>query len=229
MNLPPENAARLADLGPRYAETDLARFPVEPWATWTNLVFLAVIVYWAWRLRGQFRRHRLLAVALPLLGIGWLGGTLYHATRSSPAWFLMDWLPIVALLLMAATWLWRRLLPNLGLAVTAAVLPLLVAGALGSKLAHGGAVGISASYALIAGGNLVPAVIHAVRGTRRARGWLALVVACFAAALAFRLFDAPLAQAGWPHGSHYLWHIFGGAATFGMFGFLYELRSADGG
>jgi len=217
---------RLSDLGPRYAETDLTNFPVEPWATWTNLIFLAVIVYWTWRLRGQRRRHMVLAAALPLLTIGWFGGTIYHATRSSVVWTLLDWCPIVVLVLLAAWWLWRRLLPSAALAFCATLLPLLVAGALARWLANSGPAGISASYAILAVGVVVPAVGNCVR---RSGMWLrlAVVLGCFAVALIFRVCDAPLAQAGWPHGSHYLWHVFGGLATFFMFGFLYALRAGD--
>ena len=103
-----DTSMRLPDLGPRYAETDLGHFPVEPWATWTNLIFAVVIVYWTRRLRGSWRRHRLLAAALPLLTAGWIGGTVYHATRCHVFWTLLDWCPIVVLVLLAAGWLWRR-------------------------------------------------------------------------------------------------------------------------
>ena len=130
-------------------------------------------------------------------------------------------------MLLAAWWLWRRLLPNAGLAVGATMLPLLVAAALVRPLANSGPAGICASYAVIASSVLVPAVLNAARGGARIRCWLAFVLVCFAAALTFRLLDAPLAQAGWPHGSHYLWHLVGGFATFGMFRFLFELRAAD--
>ena len=229
MHIAIDTSQRLADLGPRYAETDLTRFPVDAWATWTNLIFLFVIVYWFWRLRGRYRQHRILTVSLPLLTAGWIGGTVYHATRSHVFWTLLDWVPIVILVMLAAAWLWRRLLPNIGLAIGVTLLPLLVAAALFRPLANSGPLGICASYALIASSVIVPAVWNAARGGRRLCGWFAFVFACFAVALTFRLLDAPLAQAGWPHGSHYLWHLFGGVATFGMFQFLYELPLADTG
>lgn len=222
-----DTSQRLSDLGPRYAETNLSGFPVEPWATWTNLVFLVVIVYWALRLRGQHRRHWMLSLALPLLTCGWIGGTVYHATRSHVFWTLLDWGPIVLLVLLSAWWLWRRVLPNAGLAAGATAVPLLAAAALVQPLANSGPAGISLSYAVLSLSAVIPAVINAARGTPRARRWLAVVFACFGVALSFRLLDAPLSQAGWPHGSHYLWHVLGGAATFGMFRFLYELRAAD--
>lgn len=222
-----DSSQRLADWGPRYAETDLSRLPVESWATWTNLIFLFAIVYWTWRLRGQYSRHIILTIALPLLAAGWFGGTVYHATRSHPIWLLMDWVPIVLLMLLASGWMWRRLVPGVGLAFVATLAPLLAVLALARSLANTGSAGISLSYALMAASVVVPAALNAVRNRTRAWVWLVVVFLCFAAALMFRLLDARLAAAGWPHGSHFLWHLFGGAATFCMFRFLFELRAAD--
>lgn len=81
-------------------------------------------------------------------------------------------------------------------------------------------------YAIFAAGVVVPAMVCCVRRPDVWR-WLVAVLVCFAAALNFRACDARLAAAGWPHGSHYLWHIFGGLATFLMFSFLYALRAGD--
>lgn len=221
----------VADHGPIYAETDPGRFPVEPWATLTNLVFLFVIFYWARRLRGQWRRHLVLALALPLLTVGWLGGTVYHATRSHDIWLILDWGPIVVLILMAAYWLWRRLLPASFLssvaAGTALLLPVVLSAALARYLALSGRSGISASYAILAAGVVIPATLHCARRPDL-RPLFAAVIACFAAAIAFRSGDIPLAELGWPHGSHYLWHLFGGLATFFMFTFLHKLSGQDG-
>lgn len=212
-------------MGPRYAETHPGQWPVDAWATWTNLVFLFVVVFWVWRLRGQWRRHPWIALSLPWLAVGWIGGTIYHATRSHVAWLLMDWVPIVLLLVMAGGWLWRRLLRNTALAVGATLVPPLVAFALMHRLARDPS-GITWSYAIMASGVVIPAVINACH-RRPARSSLGAVLACFVVALAFRAFDAPLARIGWPHGSHYLWHVFGGLATFFTFSFLYALRESD--
>ena len=222
---PPDDSVRLADHGPRYAETDLGSFPVDAWATWTNLVFLAVIVWWAWRLRGQWRRHRLLAAALPILTVGWIGGTIYHATRSHVLWLLLDWLPIVVLVLMAAVWLWRRLLGSTAIALGALLAPLLLAYSL-RAFASDGSDRVTISYALLGSTVVLPAVLSAwyVRGSW---AWLSGALVAFAVALCFRTMDLRLGAAGWPHGSHYLWHLAGGAATFLMFGFLHALREAD--
>ena len=39
------------DFGPFYAETHMGRLPVEPWNTFSNLAFLAIAVYWAFKIR----------------------------------------------------------------------------------------------------------------------------------------------------------------------------------
>ena len=41
------------DRGPIYLETLMGRFPVEPWNTFSNLLFLALIVFWFLRVRGH--------------------------------------------------------------------------------------------------------------------------------------------------------------------------------
>ena len=85
------------DQGPIYLETIMGRFPVEPWNTASNLLFLVIILYWAWRLKGEIRAHRFIAGAIPVLIIGWVGGTVYHATRSHNLWLFMDFVPIALL------------------------------------------------------------------------------------------------------------------------------------
>jgi hypothetical protein len=217
----------VSDHGPIYAETAPGRFPVEPWASLTNLVFLVVIVYWGRRLRSQGRRHSFLSLALPLLALGWLAGTVYHATRSHDLWLVLDWVPIVLLILMAAFWLWRRWLPasfrSPILASLVLLLPILLAALMTRGFALPGHSGISVTYAVLAAGLFIPGFLHCVRRPDLRR-LFAVAIACFLAALAFRTYDLPLARFGWPHGSHYLWHVFGGAATFFMFAFLHKLE-----
>lgn len=92
------------DTGPVYAETLAGRFPVEPFNTLSNLVFLFILVYWGVRVYKQPGEHRFLAWCLPVLGIGWVGGTLFHATRSHEVWLLMDWVPILLLCFAAVVY-----------------------------------------------------------------------------------------------------------------------------
>ena len=89
------------DFGPIYAETDLTRFPVEPWNVASNLIFLIIIFLFARRTRLNYRRYPLVVLALPILAVGFTGGTIFHATRSNRLWLMMDYLPIMILCLLA--------------------------------------------------------------------------------------------------------------------------------
>jgi hypothetical protein len=205
-----------ADGGPVYAETDLTRSIAEPLNAASALAFVALAGLWAWRLRGRFRRHAFLAGCLPLLAAGGVGGTLYHAFRRSPAFYLLDVVPISLLAVSVSTYLWARLRRWWYLVLA---LPIYFAvGALPrAELSH--AV-INLSYLLLAVVILLP-VLLTLRLTRwRGARWVGLALGLFAVALALRAID-PVAAV--PGGTHWLWHLFGAAATAALAEYLYRL------
>lgn len=206
------------DHGPIYRETRPDRFPVEPWAMASNLVFLLLALYWARRIRRHWRSHPMIAVALPILLIGWIGGTIYHATRSHPVWLLLDWMPIALLLWLAGATLWWRLTGCRGLAVALGILPFFLSGLLMSRRLplHWR---ITCNYALMGLTLTVPAVWHCARRYPRGWRWLAGAAAAFATALLFRQWDLT-APDFLPMGTHFLWHVFGAVAAFCVFGYL---------
>ena len=67
------------DHGLIYKETILGRLPVEPWNTASNLVFLFVVIYWSLKVYPYAKDHLFLAYSLPILFIGYIGGTVYHS------------------------------------------------------------------------------------------------------------------------------------------------------
>src|SRR5262249_1785758 len=75
----------LADGGPKSRETDLSRdrWIVEPWNAATASLFILISLFWAWKLRGRYRQFLFLSLCLLILGVGGIGGTLYHGFRSS--------------------------------------------------------------------------------------------------------------------------------------------------
>ena len=107
---------KLPDLGPRYLETPAGdppfAFPAEPWNTVTAALFVVIAVAWFVGLRGRLFRFPMLAVCLPILLAGGIGGTIYHGTRSSPAWFLLDVVPIYILGLLISIRMWFRVGPS---------------------------------------------------------------------------------------------------------------------
>jgi hypothetical protein len=81
---------------------------------------------------------------------------------------------------------------------------------------------ISVSYASLALLILVPTAVLLVQTRFRDGGWVVLALACFGTALFFRVADAWHWLA--PVGTHWLWHVFGAAATAALIEYLYRLR-----
>ena len=199
---------------------------MEPWATYTHLVFLFIIVYWGLRIRRSRVRHGMLRFSLPVLGVGWFGGTVYHATRSSDLWLAMDWMPIMILSLTATYWLWRgvtgrRLYAWLAMAASMALIQLAhhVPG-----LRHG--YHISIGYSLLALSILVPASLHCILRWRG--GWLRMLSAAFAFAIAIsaRVLDSGMGARLLPMGTHFIWHVLGGVSAFCLVSYIFGAGEA---
>ncbi len=211
---------RLRDGGPRYAETDTGRLVAEPWNAATALVFLGLVVFWALRLRGRYGRYPFLSACLPILAVGGVGGTAYHAFRASWVFLVMDFLPIYLLGVAATAYLWVQVRPRWWQVAATVVLCVLV-GSAGRALPA--QYGISLSYAALGLLLLAPVALLLARTRFRDGGWVVAALACFGAALFFRLRDAWLPPL-LPMGTHWLWHLFGAAATAALIEYLYRLR-----
>lgn len=207
------------DFGPLYRETDFSGFPVEPWNTASAFIFLFVALYWLRRLRRDPREHRFLARCLPLLLLGFVGGALYHATRSHPLWLLLDVIPIGVLGVAAAAHLWRRLGASPGQLLLALGLPLGTLG-LGAVLCGPGHLATTLAYIALALPVASPLLALARRCSPRERLLAHGALAAFVTALLMRSVDL------FPHvpamGAHFLWHLFGGLAVHLLIAFLFH-------
>lgn len=222
----------MPDGGPRYAETPPdpyapgARFPAEPWNAATAALFVLVAAAWAWRLRGRFRDFPFLCACLPVLLAGGIGGTLYHATRTSYVLLLLDVVPIMALGFAASVfaavrhWGWRGVFFVPAAAALYAAVNLLLFHAAGPV---GEQTTINISYAALAAVVLVPVGLVLVRTRFRHGGWVVAGLVAFAVAWCFRLIDRQVGYA-LPMGSHWLWHCFGAAATALLIEFFYRVE-----
>jgi hypothetical protein len=225
---PAEGRGRMPDGGPRYTETPAdpyapgARPVAEPWNTATAALFVVIVAVWAWRLRGRYRDYPFLCACMPILLAGGVGGTLYHATRTSFTFFLLDVIPISLLGLAGAIYLliklgqgagWRRVVVStLGaLVFYAAVNVVLFAGFRGAvdRIPN---LRVNLSYASIAVLILAPMAVVLVRTRFRHGGWVAAGLVSFVIAWFFRLVDREMGNY-LPMGSHWLWHTFGAITT----------------
>jgi hypothetical protein len=213
--------SRMPDGGPVYTETDPSRLLVEPLNAATALAFVGLVLVWVIRLRSRYGRYPILSCCLPILAVGGIGGTVYHAFRASWLFLVMDFVPIYLLGLAVTVCLWARIRPrwwHLALAGAATVLAL----SLGRGLPPH--YGITLSYGSLAFLILVPTAVLLVRTRFRDAGLIGLALGSFGLALFFRFADAwrpPLL----PMGTHWLWHLFGAATTAAMMEYLYRLRT----
>lgn len=201
------------DQGPIYLETIMGRFPVEPWNTVSNFLFLAIIVYWVWRLKDDVRTHRFIAGAMPVLIVGWVGGTVYHATRSHDVWLFMDFVPIALLVMAVSMFFWRRQ------GVRWWWVPLLVFGPFVVVMTGMSILDMPRSMRPVAGyptlaiSILLPVAWNLVRERYADWGLVVGALAVFVAAVGFRSIDGRLLLETLPMGTHWLWHSFGAGAV----------------
>jgi hypothetical protein len=228
---------RLPDRGPRYAETPAdpsapdAPWIAEPFNAVTASLFVAIVVYWVIRLRGRYSRFPFLISCLPILLVGGVGGTLYHAFRTRQTYFFLDVVPISFLGLAGALYLTFRLGRWHGWVRVGAY----AVGAIGAYLAVNGLIfrvlrferfpnlPVNLSYASLAVVVLIP--LFGVLIYTRFR-WANLVwagLACFAIAFFCRLVDGT-AFGALPMGTHWLWHLFGAACTQFLIAYFYRLE-----
>jgi len=214
------------DGGPIYSETDLSRFPVEPWNACSLIVFLVIVIYWAWRVRKSRAPQRLIRYSLPLLFVGFIGGAAYHATRSNQIWLIMDYLPILLLAFSAAAHFWIQLRNSSRSAYNKALFSIVILITSSFLLqSFPKQVWICATYLNLSALTLLPAFILAGSQGRRGIRLLLLASFVFLSAVVFRMIDfIPAFKPLFPMGTHFLWHILGGLAAHYLIIFIYELE-----
>lgn len=209
------------DSGPIYRETMMERFPVEPFNTLSNLIFLGVIIHFTIKVWKSARLHYFIKIILPIFFIGYIGGTVYHATRSAEIWLLMDWVPIVVLCAMCAVYFtfkgtrrWPARIVLLAIIIALNVLP----GWINFPVGYRNSIGYIGNAVAI----LLPVVVYAYRtGWMRTR-FLGFAVLAFVLAVSFRTLDKKFEIDFLWMGTHWLWHLLGGIAVFWIMLYIYE-------
>lgn len=195
------------DHGPIYRETaDLSRFIVEPWNAWSSLTFLIPALVFLWQLRGKYAQHAFLVwFCCPMLIIGGLGSTFFHAFRSSGWLLAMDVLPIVLLVLGISIWMWLKVLPK-----PLWIAPILVAFVALTWLSGRFLEGqdrISAGYVVRGMMLLLLCFLFLLKSGFRQWGAFFAAAGFFALALGFRFADEKILISFMPWGTHWLWHV----------------------
>ncbi|MFD2568041.1 hypothetical protein [Pseudotenacibaculum haliotis] len=213
------------DTGPIYQETIQGRLPVEPFNTFSNLIFIAILVFFIVRIYKQPKQHIFLWISIPIIFTSWVGGTVFHATRSHQVWLVMDWLPIMIVCLLGILYFigksqekwWQRI-------AFFGILFLMNYGFRMLDLPRNFA--ISAGYAITAITVLTPFFLYAYKTQWKNVRFLIFGMVVFGLAVTFRTLDSVIVLL--PMGTHWLWHTFGGVAVFFLLYYIYkdDLESA---
>ena len=207
------------DSGPIYLETTQGGFPVEPFNTFSNTIFLLLIIYWSLRVYRNPGQHRFLAWVLPVIGVSYIGGTVYHATRSHEFWLRLDWMPIMLLCASLVIYFicklvhqwWQRLV-FIALLLSASILLRIL------PMPQGW--GISLGYLITAATILIPITWYLAKTRGKNIGLVLTAFIIFGVAIFFRSID--LHQTLFPMGTHWLWHLFGGIAVHFLIAYLFK-------
>lgn len=232
---------RLPDRGPRYQETPADPYAAdapriaEPWNAGTASLFVVIVLAWLRRVRGRYTKFPFLLSCLPILFVGGVGGTLYHATRTRSLYFYLDVLPISVLGIAGAAYLavrlWKRrgyaylvvaLLGYVGLSTLffAVLAPM-------PAFREFRTLGVNVTYAALATVLLVPLGVTLWRTRWRHVGLVAAALASFGIAWFMRLVDgSPLVDL--PMGTHWLWHTFGAVTTWFVVEYFYRVEGEVG-
>ncbi len=212
-----------ADGGMLYTETNLQHVFPEPLNAITSLLFLLLALYWTIKLKGKAAQHKFLSVAIILLYIGGIGGTIYHGLRRWSFFIMMDWLPIMLLCVIAGVYFIARLTKwyyALGLVI--AYFGFLVYVRQQMLRNENIQLLININYAVLAELVLFPVLAYLVSTKFRNGRWVGFALIAFILALTFRVAD----QWHWvSFGTHFLWHVFGAVAAWCMFRYIYLLNA----
>lgn len=207
------------DSGPIYQETISGRLPVEPFNTYSNLFFLLIIIYFSLRVYSDYKNHRFLAWSLPILFIGFIGGTIYHATRSHDVWMYMDWLPIIILCLAVSVYYTIKLKASRRNRLLLILIVLFLVFGI-RMIPWAKSLKTSIGYIGTAVGLLLPILTYFYTTKLYHWGYILLAFLSFGVALGFRVMDRFIYVM--PMGTHWLWHCFGALSVFFLIQYIYH-------
>ena len=209
------------DGGPMYAETDLSAFVSEPWNAISSLAIALPSLYWAIRLRWNFKEYGFLFFLMPLLFLGGTGSLLYHAFRASKLLLWMDVYPTVVVTLSVSIYFWDKVLAKRW-QVASIILPFTLTryfmyDIVSARLA------VNLNYLFTGILIFLPILIFLARNERKHATPVFISVVFLSLSLLMRRIDYAMAEVI-PMGSHFLWHIFSGIGAFYLAKFLYLIR-----
>jgi hypothetical protein len=213
----------LKDGGPYYTETNLKQYIVEPWNAISSLFFLIPAIYWAIRIRKNLTENIFIAYCIPLLILGGLGSTFFHAFRSSEILLWMDVLPILILTLSVSTYFWHKVYNNWVITIITMIFSFIARRFV--LMVHGIPIhtAINISYAISGVTIFLPILIVLIKTRFQKYSIVLLSVFFFILSLICREIDARSIHT-LSMGTHFLWHVFSAVGAFFLAQYLFFIK-----
>ncbi|MEO9870410.1 hypothetical protein [Ekhidna sp.] len=212
------------DGGPIYAETDLTAYISEPWNALSSLAIVLPSIYWAFRLKWNAKEFPFLYFLMPLLFLGGMGSTLFHAFRSSKFLLWMDVFPTAVVTLSVSIYFWDKVLPKRWQVATVVLPFAFIRYAVFDYFTPHLAVNLS--YTITGFLIFFPVFFYLMKHQYKHFKPIFISALFLALSLMFRRVDYSVAQLI-PMGSHFLWHILSGFGAFYIAKYLYLIRKDE--
>ena len=212
------------DGGPLYAETDLTVFISEPWNALSSLAIALPSIYWALKLKWDYRRYPFLFFLMPLLFLGGIGSMLYHAFRASRLLLWMDVFPTAVVTISVASYFWNKILPRKWQVASVMVPFVYLRFVLHDFVSDQLATNIN--YFITGFLIFFPAIFFLIRENLKHLKPAILSVIFLSISLLMRRVDYLVIEF-LPMGSHFLWHIFSGVGAYYLATFLYLIQTDE--
>ncbi len=210
------------DGGPIYWETGKGILFVEDWNAFSSLLYLIPALLLLIKIRKSKKRFYFIEFfAAPLLFIGGIGSTLYHAFRSEYWLMMLDVVPIFILTLGIATYFLYRWINNFIFALVVTILFMALRFMVFEWFDLQTAINIS--YFIVGTLMFVPAFFFAKKMHFKGIGFLLVSILFLAMALLFRFID-DYSEVSVSHGTHWLWHLFSAGGSYWLGLYLYHTR-----
>jgi hemolysin III len=160
---------------------------------------------------------------MPLLMLGGIGSTIYHAFRTSYFFLLMDVVPIAMLTIMVGIYFWWKVIQKWSYVAIISLVFITLRFVVYNEITLGRQGAINISYFITGLMIFVPAFLLLLKTNYH--GVLTLIAAAFlfVVSLMFRQIDTPFFFM--PMGTHWLWHVTCAAGAYFLGQYLYLIAN----
>ncbi len=215
------------DNGPMYHEFHAEQWIKEPWNAYSSLVFFIPVMYWIWRLKGEYKDNLMIVSLLPFLFLNGLGSTLFHAFRSSNILLFLDFMPAMIMNIIVGAYFWTKVWKKWYWGLISIIMFFILSFLIVSSLPSGNSYGPNIGYAMVGLAFFIPITIILIRTKFYKWHLILLTVISLGGALTCRILDYPTTNPfpnTLPQGTHFLWHIISSFAVFFLGYYVYHLQ-----